>query len=62
MTGELLGRDFEQTLEQSLEAFEPLRGRIGESIEPKFGDEFLDVWQNDFDGYSAIVKRMGVAQ
>ena len=36
--------------------------RIGESIYPKFGDDFLDVWKNDFEGYSEIVKKMGMLQ
>ncbi len=36
--------------------------RIGESISPKFGDDFLSVWKNDFEGYSEIVEKMGVAQ
>ncbi len=33
--------------------------RIGESISPKFGDEFYAVWKNDFEGYSDIVRKMG---
>ncbi|MCD6122641.1 MAG: tripartite tricarboxylate transporter substrate binding protein [Spirochaetales bacterium] len=34
--------------------------RIGESINPKSGDDFLAVWKNDYEGYSEIVKKMGL--
>jgi tripartite-type tricarboxylate transporter receptor subunit TctC len=49
---------FRQVIED--EDFLKVMRRIGESIDPKFGDEFLAVWQNDYDGYSAIVKKMGL--
>ena len=51
---------FKQVIEDP--DFIKLMKRIGESISPKFGDDFLAVWQNDFDGYTAIVKKMGVAK
>ncbi len=48
---------FKQVIED--EDFIKVMKRIGESIDPKFGDDFLGVWQNDSDGYTAIVKKMG---
>ena len=47
---------FKQVIEDP--DFIKVMGRIGESISPKFGDDFLDVWENDFEGYSAIVEKM----
>ena len=35
-------------------------GRIGESTSPKSAEEFRAVWQNDIDGYTAIVEKMGL--
>ena len=51
---------FKQVIEDP--DFIKLMKRIGESVSPKFGDDFLAVWQNDFDGYTAIVKKMGVVK
>jgi len=40
--------------------FLKLMKRIGENINPKYGEEFYAVWKNDFEGYSRIVKKMGI--
>jgi len=42
------------------EDFLKVMGRIGESISPKSAEEFRAVWQNDIDGYTAIVEKMGL--
>lgn len=42
------------------EDFLKVMGRIGESINPKSAEEFRAVWQNDIDGYTAIVEKMGL--
>jgi len=36
--------------------------RVGESLDPKFGDDFYAVWKNDKEGYGAVVEKMGLAQ
>ncbi|MBN2552751.1 MAG: tripartite tricarboxylate transporter substrate binding protein [Spirochaetales bacterium] len=36
--------------------------RVGESLDPKFGDDFYAVWKNDKQGYGAIVEKMGLKQ
>jgi len=51
---------FKQVIEDK--DFLKVMKRIGESIDPKFGDDFLAVWQNDFDGYSDIAKKMGLVK
>jgi tripartite-type tricarboxylate transporter receptor subunit TctC len=61
LSPEVLGKlreVFRQVIED--EDFLKVMGRIGESIDPKSGDEFLAVWENDYEGYSAIVKKMGL--
>lgn len=40
--------------------FQTLLQRVGESFDPKDGDEFYQVWVNDFEGYSGIIERMGL--
>ena len=42
------------------EDFLRVMGRIGESINPKNAEQFRAVWQNDIDGYTTIVERMGL--
>lgn len=54
---EKLRQVFKKVLED--EDFLKIMKRIGENIDPKFGEEFLAVWKNDFEGYSYIVKEMG---
>ena len=44
------------------EDFLKVMERIGESTEPKYGDDFLKVWENDFEGYSEVVQKMGLVQ
>jgi tripartite-type tricarboxylate transporter receptor subunit TctC len=44
------------------EDFLKVMRRIGESIDPKSADDFQAVWQNDKDGYTAIVEKMGLKQ
>lgn len=51
---------FKQVIED--QDFLTLMKRVGESIDPKFGDDFFAVWKNDFEGYSGVVKKMGLAQ
>ncbi|MBD3306708.1 hypothetical protein GF339_09810 [candidate division KSB3 bacterium] len=51
---------FKQVMED--EDFLKIMAKIGESVDPKFGEEFLDVWKNDFEGYSEVVETMGLAQ
>ncbi|HUV09055.1 MAG TPA: tripartite tricarboxylate transporter substrate binding protein [Spirochaetia bacterium] len=51
---------FKQVIED--EDFLKLMQRIGEDVNPKYGDDFFAVWKNDFEGYSAVVKKMGLAQ
>lgn len=54
------------TLEQAFqdviadEDFIRVMNRIGESINPKDAEGFRAVWQNDIDGYTAIVEKMGL--
>jgi tripartite-type tricarboxylate transporter receptor subunit TctC len=48
---------FRQVIEDK--AFRKLMKRIGESIDPKYGEDFAGVWKNDFEGYSEVVKKMG---
>jgi len=32
----------------------------GENFDPVFGDDFLKIWQTNYEGYSAIVNKMGI--
>lgn len=54
------------TLEQAFqdviadEDFIRVMNRIGESINPKDREGFRAVWQNDIDGYTEIVEKMGL--
>ncbi len=34
----------------------------GENLNPKYGDDFFQIWKNDFEGYSAVSKKMGLGQ
>ena len=36
--------------------------QVGESLDPKFGDDFYAVWKSDKEGYGAIVEKMGLKQ
>lgn len=40
--------------------FKILLERVGESYDPKDGEEFHQVWVNDYEGYSGIIDRMGL--
>ena len=51
---------FKQVMED--EDFLKIMKRIGESTDPKYGDDFLKVWENDFEGYSEVVQKMGLVQ
>lgn len=51
---------FKQVIEDP--DFLKIMGRIGESVSPKSSEEFLDVWKNDIEGYTEIVKKMGMLQ
>ncbi|MCK5006684.1 MAG: tripartite tricarboxylate transporter substrate binding protein [Spirochaetales bacterium] len=51
---------FKQVIEDA--DFIKVMKRIGESLDPKFGDDFYAVWKNDKEGYSEIVEKMGLAQ
>ncbi len=48
---------FKQVMEDK--DFLTLMKKIGESVDPKNGEEFAAVWKNDFEGYSEVVKKMG---
>jgi tripartite-type tricarboxylate transporter receptor subunit TctC len=49
---------FKQVIED--EAFQKTMKRIGESINPKFGEDFEAVWRNDLEGNTRIVEKMGL--
>lgn len=51
---------FKQVIEDA--DFIKVMKRIGESLDPKFGDDFYAVWKNDKEGYSEIVEKMGLGQ
>jgi tripartite-type tricarboxylate transporter receptor subunit TctC len=51
---------FKQVIEDK--DFITVMTRIGESLDPKFGDDFYAVWKNDKEGYGEIVEKMGLAQ
>jgi hypothetical protein len=34
----------------------------GENLSPKYGDDFFQIWKNDFEGYSGVAKKMGLGQ
>jgi len=51
---------FKQVIEDA--DFIKVMNRIGESLDPKFGDDFYAVWKNDKEGYGEIVEKMGLAQ
>ncbi len=42
------------------EDFLTVMGRIGESVNPRDREQFRAIWQNDIDGYTDIVERMGL--
>jgi tripartite-type tricarboxylate transporter receptor subunit TctC len=44
------------------EDFIKVMNRIGESLDPKFGEEFYAVWKNDKEGYGQVVEKMGLAR
>jgi len=51
---------FKQVIEDK--DFIKVMNRIGESLDPKFGDDFYAVWKNDKEGYGQIVEKMGLAK
>ena len=51
---------FRQVIEDK--DFITVMNRVGESLDPKFGDDFYAVWKNDKEGYGQVVERMGLAQ
>jgi tripartite-type tricarboxylate transporter receptor subunit TctC len=51
---------FRQVIEDK--DFITVMDRVGESLDPKFGDDFYAVWKNDKQGYGAIVEKMGLKQ
>ena len=51
---------FKQVIED--QDFITIMTRVGESLDPKFGDDFYAVWKNDKEGYGAVVEKMGLAQ
>ena len=51
---------FKQVIED--QDFIKVMNRIGESLDPKFGDDFYAVWKNDKEGYGEIVEKMGLAK
>jgi putative tricarboxylic transport membrane protein len=42
------------------EDFIKLMNRVGESINPKNGEDAFELWKNDYEGYSAVAKKMGL--
>ena len=44
------------------EDFLKLMNRVGESINPKNGEDFFAVWENDYEGYSAVVNKLGLSK
>jgi tripartite-type tricarboxylate transporter receptor subunit TctC len=57
---EKLRTAFRQVIEDK--DFITVMNRVGESLDPKFGDDFYAVWANDKKGYGNIVKKMGLKQ
>ena len=51
---------FRQVIED--QDFITVMNRVGESLDPKFGDDFYAVWKNDKEGYGAVVEKMGLKQ
>ncbi|RKX77453.1 MAG: hypothetical protein DRP87_09145 [Spirochaetes bacterium] len=51
---------FRQVMEDK--KFQALMTKVGEVIDPKYGDDFYEVWRNDFEGYSEVIKKMGLKQ
>ncbi|UCF99199.1 MAG: tripartite tricarboxylate transporter substrate binding protein [Spirochaetaceae bacterium] len=51
---------FKQVIEDK--DFITVMNRVGESLDPKFGDDFYAVWKNDKEGYGGVVEKMGLAQ
>jgi tripartite-type tricarboxylate transporter receptor subunit TctC len=49
---------FKQVIED--QDFITVMNRVGESLDPKFGDDFYAVWENDKRGYGAVVEKMGL--
>ncbi len=49
---------FMQVMED--EDFHTLMNRVGESLDPRGGEEFYQIWVNDYEGYSGIIERMGL--
>jgi tripartite-type tricarboxylate transporter receptor subunit TctC len=49
---------FKQVIEDA--DYKKIMKRVGESLDPKFGDDFYAVWKNDKDGYGEIVEKMGL--
>jgi tripartite-type tricarboxylate transporter receptor subunit TctC len=36
--------------------------KAGENLNPKYGDEFFQIWKDNFEGYSAVDRKMGLGQ
>jgi tripartite-type tricarboxylate transporter receptor subunit TctC len=51
---------FKQVIEDK--DFITIMTRVGESLDPKFGDDFYAVWKNDKEGYGNVVEKMGLKQ
>jgi len=51
---------FKQVIEDK--DFITVMNRVGESLDPKFGDDFYAVWKNDKEGYGTVVEKMGLKQ
>jgi tripartite-type tricarboxylate transporter receptor subunit TctC len=51
---------FKQVIEDT--DFITIMTRVGESLDPKFGDDFYAVWKNDKEGYGNVVEKMGLKQ
>ena len=44
------------------EDFIKLMNRVGEDINPKNGEDAFELWKNDYEGYSAVAKKMGLVK
>lgn len=42
--------------------FVKMMQNAGENLNPKYGDEFFQIWKNDYENYSALAKKMGLGK
>jgi tripartite-type tricarboxylate transporter receptor subunit TctC len=42
--------------------FKEMIQKAGEDYNPKYGDDFYQVWRNDFEGYSEVIRKMGLVK